>query len=152
MSLYVASGSTDNLTPEQRKRTMTRVHSKDTQPEMRVRRLVHGLGYRYRLHRKDLPGNPDLVFPNRRKIIFVHGCFWHGHNCKAGLKRPKTNEEYWSSKLARNYARDAENQTLLRAQGWDVLIVWECDLKRPDDLAIAIRRFLDDVGERQRHA
>jgi len=105
---------TDNLTPEQRKRTMTQVHSKDTQPEMRVRRLVHSLGYRYRLHRKELPGNPDLVFPKRRKIIFVHGCFWHGHDCKAGRKRPKANEEYWNAKLARNRDRDATNQTLVR--------------------------------------
>ncbi len=88
---------------------MTRVHSNDTQPEMRVRRLVHGMGYRYRLHRKDLPGNPDLVFPKRRKIIFVHGCFWHGPDCKAGRKRPKANEAYWSPKLARNRERDAAN-------------------------------------------
>jgi len=152
MSPYAAVVSTDNLTPEQRKHAMTRVHSKDTQPEMQVRRLVHGLGYRYRLHRKDLPGNPDLVFPKRRPILFVHGCFWHGHDCKAGCKRPKANEEYWSSKLARNRARDVENQALLRVQGWDVFIVWECDLKRPDDLVIAIRRFLGDPGEGQRHA
>jgi DNA mismatch endonuclease, patch repair protein len=143
---------TDNLTPEQRKRTMTQVHSKDTQPEMRVRRLVHSLGYRYRLHRKELPGTPDLVFPKRRKIIFVHGCFWHGHDCKAGRKRPKANEEYWSAKLARNRDRDTTNQTLLRAQGWDVLTVWECDLKRFDDLTVMIRRFLDDAEEAQQHA
>ena len=134
-------GYTDNLTPEQRKRTMTRVHSNDTQPEMQVRRLVHGLGYRYRLHRKDLPGTPDLVFPKRRKIIFVHGCFWHGHDCKAGRKQPKANEAYWSAKLARNRERDAANQALLRAQGWDVLIVWECDLKQFDDLTAVIRAF-----------
>lgn len=145
-------GYTDNLTPEQRKRTMTRVHSNDTRPEMRVRRLVHGLGYRYRLHRKDLPGNPDLVFPKRRKIIFVHGCFWHGHDCKAGRKRPKANETYWSTKLARNKERDVANQALLRAQGWDVLIVWECDLKQFDDLAAVIRRFLSGTEEEQQHA
>ena len=143
---------TDNLTPEQRKRTMTRVRGKDTQPEMRVRRLVHGLGYRYRLHRKDLPGNPDLVFPKRRKIIFVHGCFWHGHDCKAGRKQPKANQEYWTVKLARNRERDAVNQSLLRAQGWDVLIIWECELKRFGDLALVIRHFLSDSGEEQQHA
>lgn len=143
---------TDNLTPEQRKRTMTRVHSTDTQPEMRVRRLVHRMGYRYRLHRKDLPGNPDLVFPKRRKIIFVHGCFWHGHDCKAGRKLPKANEAYWSAKLVRNKERDAANQALLHARGWDVLIVWECDLKRFDDLTAVIRRFLSDAKEAQNHA
>jgi DNA mismatch endonuclease (patch repair protein) len=143
---------TDDLTPEQRKHTMTQVHSKGTLPEMRVRRLVHGLGYRYRLHRKDLPGNPDLVFPKRRKIIFVHGCFWHGHDCKAGRKRPKANEEYWTAKLARNRDRDVANQALLRAQGWDVLIVWECDLKRPAELMAVIRGFLGDAGEAQHHA
>ena len=129
----------DRITPERRSWLMSRVRSKDTTPELSVRRLVHGLGYRYRLHRKDLPGNPDIVFPRRRKIIFVHGCFWHGHDCKAGRKRPKANEEYWSAKLARNWDRDAANPVLLRVQGWDVLIVWECDLKRPDDLTAESR-------------
>jgi DNA mismatch endonuclease (patch repair protein) len=143
---------TDDLTPEQRKHTMTQVRSEDTQPEMWVRRLVHGLGYRYRLHRKDLPGNPDLVFSGRRKIIFVHGCFWHAHDCKAGRKRPKANEEYWSRKLTRNRERDAVNQALLREQGWDVLVVWECELRRPDDLTATIRGFLGDVGSAQQHA
>lgn len=143
---------TDNLTPEQRKRTMTRVRSVDTKPEMQVRRLVHGMGYRYRLHRKELPGTPDLVFSKRRKVILVHGCFWHGHDCKAGRKRPKTDEAYWSAKLARNAERDAANQALLHEKGWDVLIVWECDLKRMDRLTTVIRRFLNGAQEAQDHA
>ncbi len=96
---------------------MTRVRSVDAKPEMQVRRLVHGMGYRYRLHRKELPGTPDLVFSKRRKVILVHGCFWHGHDCKAGRKRPKTDEAYWSAKLARNAEQDAANQALLHEKG-----------------------------------
>ena len=145
------AASTDNLTPEQRKHTMTQVHSQDTKPEMQVRRLVHGMGYRYRLHRTDLPGNPDLVFPGRRKIIFVNGCFWHGHNCKSGRKQPKANEAYWTAKLARNRTRDASNQALLREQGWDVLVVWECKIRNREALADEIRSFLGPRGQ-QIHA
>jgi DNA mismatch endonuclease (patch repair protein) len=137
------SQNTDNLSPEQRRYTMTQVHSKDTGPELTVRRLLHSLGYRYRLHRKDLPGNPDLVFVSRRRVIFVHGCFWHGHDCRSGRKRPKTNEEYWLKKLERNRARDAENQAKLLALGWKVLIVWECQISEIEQLTISIRQFLD---------
>lgn len=137
------SGRTDNLTREQRRRTMKRVKSTNTSPEMLVRRLVHGMGCRYRLHRRDLPGAPDLVFAGRRKIIFVHGCFWHGHDCKSGRKRPKTNREYWSRKLDRNKTRDAENQLKLKELGWDVLIAWECEMKDRDALEERLRRFLE---------
>ena len=91
---------------------MAQVKGKDTTPEMSVRSLVHGMGYRYRLHRRDLPGNPDMVFPARRKIIFVHGCFWHGHNCKAGMKRPASNRWYWVPKLKRNRALQGEVRAL----------------------------------------
>lgn len=101
----------DPLTPAQRSYTMAQVKGKDTKPEIRVRRLVHGMGYRYRLHRTDLPGKPDLTFPSRRKVIFVHGCFWHGHNCKAGMKRPRSNQAYWPSRLERNKTRDKANRT-----------------------------------------
>ncbi len=137
------NGRTDNLTTEQRHRTMKRVKSENTTPEMLVRRLVHGMGFRYRLHRRDLPGVPDLVFSGRRKIIFVHGCFWHGHHCKSGRKRPKTNQEYWTKKLDRNKARDAENQLKLKELGWDVLIAWECEMKDRSALKARLGRFLE---------
>ena len=133
----------DPLTPEQRRYTMSQVHSKDTKPEMRVRRLAHHLGYRYRLHRKDLPGKPDLVFPGRKKIIFVHGCFWHGHDCRAGRKQPKTNQEYWTRKIQRNQERDIESQAKLCAAGWDVLVIWECETKDAEALADKLTAFLE---------
>lgn len=136
--------NTDNLTPEQRRRTMRQVRSSDTKPEMTVRRLIHGMGYRYRLHRRDLPGCPDLVFPGRRKVIFVHGCFWHGHDCPSGRKQPKTNRDYWSRKLQRNAERDRANVEKLHAAGWDVLVIWECQIRQGwDDLPEVIRSFLD---------
>lgn len=135
--------TTDNLSPDQRRHTMTQVRSKDTKPELVVRHLIHGLGYRYRLHRKDLPGNPDLVFISRRKVIFVHGCFWHGHDCRSGRKHPKTNEKYWLKKLQRNKARDADNQAKLLELGWKVLIIWECQIKDTEQLIVSIRQFLE---------
>jgi DNA mismatch endonuclease, patch repair protein len=104
---------------------MRRIRSKDTQPEMVVRSMVHRLGYRYVLHDKRLPGCPDLVFPARRKIIFVHGCFWHGHSCRHGT-RPRTNSEFWAEKIAGNQARHARHVRQLREAGWRVLVVWEC--------------------------
>lgn len=108
---------------------MRAVKSKDTKPELTLRRLVHGMGYRYRLHRRDLPGKPDLVFAARRKVIFVHGCFWHGHDCKRGDRQPKSNAAYWRAKIDRNRARDAAVQADLSAAGWSVLTVWECEMK-----------------------
>lgn len=134
----------DKLTPERRSANMSRIRAKDTKPEMLVRRLVHSMGYRYRLHRKDLPGKPDLVFPSRRKIIQVHGCFWHGHeaeNCLDG-RRPKSNTSYWNPKIDRNKERDAKNEHALREAGWNVMIVWECETKHPDTLAHRLREFL----------
>jgi len=119
----------DNLTRAQRSETMRRVRGKDTGPELRVRRMVHGMGFRYRLHVKELPGSPDLLFPARAKVIFVHGCFWHGHDCRAGLNRPSSNRRYWTPKLERNRRRDRANRTRLRRLGWRVLVVWECQLK-----------------------
>lgn len=111
---------------------MRAIKSTDTKPEMIVRRLVHGLGYRYRLHRKDLPGRPDLVFGPRRKLIFVHGCFWHGHRCRRGFREPGENPEYWTGKIGRNVERDAANQAKLIEAGWQVLTVWECETKVTD--------------------
>lgn len=124
--------------PAVRRRTMQAVKSKDTSPEMRVRRLLHARGYRYRLHGKELPGRPDLVFPGRRKVIFVHGCFWHGHDCARGARVPKSNTAYWVGKVGRNRARDVRTRGQLKAAGWKVLTLWECELK---DEASALRRL-----------
>lgn len=128
---------------EDRSRTMRAVKGRDTGPEMIVRRLAHGMGYRYRLHRKDLPGKPDLAFPSRRKVIFVHGCFWHQHHCARGARSPKSNREYWIPKLRRNKERDERNQRLLRESGWDALVIWECEMKDRDVLRDRIAGFLE---------
>ena len=122
---------------------MRRIRKTDTKPELVVRRLVHGMGYRYRLHRRNLPGTPDLVFPARRKVIFVHGCFWHQHDCALGRKRPAANPDYWHPKLARNVARDAENRERLARAGWNVLVIWECEAKDATALAGRIRTYLE---------
>jgi DNA mismatch endonuclease (patch repair protein) len=133
-----------------RSRVMSLVRGKDTGPEMIVRRLVHGLGYRYALHRKDLPGKPDLVFAPRRKLIFVHGCYWHGHPdpmCRRA-RIPKTRTEFWKAKIERNAMRDKDTESTLRLAGWDVLTVWECEtpILQRDELAKKIKRFLDGPG------
>ena len=133
---------TDNRTPEQRRRTMQAVKSKNTGPEWTVRRLLHRMGHRYRLHRKDLPGSPDIVFFSRRKAIFVHGCFWHGHDCPKG-HLPKSRLDYWKPKLERNKERDREKVANLEALGWTVLVIWQCEM---DDLATLASRLLDFVG------
>jgi DNA mismatch endonuclease (patch repair protein) len=126
---------------EVRSRTMRAVKSKDTKPEWLVRRLLHAAGFRYRLHGKDLPGKPDLVFPSRRKVVFVHGCFWHGHDCARGDRQPKINADYWIAKIARNKARDVEHLAALCAAGWKTHVVWECEIKNPGLLA-RLKRFL----------
>ncbi|MDZ7622437.1 MAG: very short patch repair endonuclease [Candidatus Competibacteraceae bacterium] len=113
----------------ERSRTMRAVKSRDTAPEMTVRRLIFSMGYRYRLHRKDLPGKPDLVFSIRRKVIFVHGCFWHGHDCRRGAGVPKNNREYWERKIARNRERDCQHSADLERGGWAVLTLWECQVR-----------------------
>ena len=121
---------------------MRAVKGTDTQPEMMVRRLAHGMGYRFRLHRKDLPGTPDLVFPRLRRVVFVNGCFWHGHDCARGARAPKANADYWSRKIARNSLRDAANLTALKAEGWRVAVIWECELKEPARVKKRLARFL----------
>ena len=131
----------DNLTPEERSAQMARIRSKDTKPEMFVRRLVHRIGYRYRLHRKDLPGKPDLVFGPRRKVIFVHGCFWHGHDCNLG-RIPKTRVDFWEAKIHTNRRRDEAHLVKLREAGWESLVIWECQLRNVYDLENRIRKFL----------
>ena len=125
-----------------RSATMRAVKSKDTKTELKVRSLVHRLGFRFRLHRKELPGTPDIVFPARRKVIFVHGCFWHGHDCARGCRMPKTNCEYWKSKIDRNRQRDAANLGKLSAAGWQALTIWECKLSDSEGLAEGLRLFL----------
>jgi len=109
---------------------MRRIRKTDTKPEMIVRRMLHAMGYRYRLHDKRLPGHPDIVLPRHRKVIFVHGCFWHRHDCPDGRKLPRSKPEYWGPKLERNRARDARQIAELRELGWDVLVVWECEVVR----------------------
>ena len=135
----------DTLSKRQRSERMGRIKAKDTKPEMTVRRLVHGLGYRYRLHRRDLPGNLDLVFTSRRKVIFVHGCFWHRHpdkDCKLA-RLPKTRLDFWLPKLEANRERDIKKQKQLRDLGWRFMIIWECQLNNLDDLLINIKGFLE---------
>jgi DNA mismatch endonuclease (patch repair protein) len=109
---------------------MRAVKSTDTTPEMQVRRFVHKLGYRYRLHRQDLPGKPDIVFPRLKRVLFVNGCFWHGHACARGDRPPKNNAEYWKAKIEKNRLRDSRHQETLTAQGWKSLIIWECALAK----------------------
>lgn len=137
--------------PETRSRTMRAVKGKNTTPELIVRRLVFALGYRYRLHLKDLPGKPDLAFPRLRKVIFVHGCFWHGHNCPRGARVPVQNREYWVRKIARNIARDKCAGATLKKLGWKSLVIWECDLKgNLGELEAVISSFLKSRGMGQR--
>ena len=122
---------------------MRAVRGKDTGPEMVVRRLIHSLGFRYRLYAKDLPGKPDLVFRGHRKAIFVHGCFWHGHRCKRGSRVPTANQEYWERKIARNRERDKAVRKELLGAGWRVLSVWECETRDAGVIAGKVKRFLE---------
>ena len=134
----------DTLTKEQRSERMGLVRGKDTGPEIAVRRLAYGLGYRYRLHGKGLPGRPDLVFGKKKKVIFVHGCFWHRHgdsSCKLA-RLPKSRLDFWVPKLEANKERDIRNQEALRAEGWGVLVIWECELTDQPALARKIGKFL----------
>ena len=132
----------ERLSLKQRSELMSRVRAVDTKPEMVVRRLVYGMGYRYRIHRRDLPGKPDLVFPSKRKVIFVHGCFWHQHNCRRAA-RPVTNVEFWNDKLDRNVSRDRNNLRKLREIPWEPLIIWECEMADKEQLAARLSKFLE---------
>jgi DNA mismatch endonuclease (patch repair protein) len=139
----------DTLTKAERSERMARIKSKDTQPELRVRRLAHALGYHYRLHRQDLPGCPDLVFSSRRKVVFVHGCFWHAHQgCKVANK-PRSSTDFWLAKFDRNRARDAKNLQALISSGWSVFTVWECETKHPEPLASRLVRFFGPVKKNE---
>jgi DNA mismatch endonuclease, patch repair protein len=127
-----------------RRRIMQAVRSKDTTPELLVRRLVTALGYRYRLHRRDLPGKPDLAFIGRRKVVFVHGCFWHGHNCARGAREPRSNRAYWLRKIDGNRLRDRAHLDALARTGWRALVVWECELKESAKVTRQLSRFLKE--------
>lgn len=125
---------TDVHSREVRSHNMSRIKGRDTQPEMRVRRLLHGMGFRYRLHVSGLPGKPDLVFPRARAVLFVHGCFWHMHRCKYGKPAPATNKTFWAEKRRSNVDRDKRNRRLLKKDGWKVFEVWECHTRRDEEL------------------
>jgi len=133
---------TDAISKERRSANMRSVKGRDTGPEKLVRRIAHRMGYRFRLHRQDLPGRPDLAFPGRRAVIFVHGCFWHSHDCKRGALKPKTNTAFWTAKLTRNSERDAAQLSRLKRDGWRALVIWECQTKNERRLSARVRRFL----------
>ncbi|RBH55809.1 MULTISPECIES: very short patch repair endonuclease [Pseudomonas] len=132
----------DSITPAERSHVMSLVKAKNTRPEMVVRRLVHGAGFRYRLHGAKLPGKPDLVFAGKRKVIFVHGCFWHRHKNCSLARVPKSNQEFWRAKLEGNKVRDEFNLQRLNEVGWEALIIWECELRNLDALEQRVRLFL----------
>jgi DNA mismatch endonuclease (patch repair protein) len=134
----------DLFSPRQRSSIMRAVKGKDTSPERIVRRMAHALGYRFRLHVSALPGCPDMVFPCRRKVIFVHGCFWHKHRCKRGDRMPVQNREYWLKKLDANRRRDRRHRAALAKLGYRVLVVWECQIRSPRRLESALRTFLEE--------
>ena len=127
---------------------MARIRSQDTQPEVTVRRLLYSLGYRYRLHRRDLPGSPDICFPPRKKVIFVHGCFWHRHDGCARASTPKTRTSFWEEKFRKNVIRDRRNITGLVEAGWETMVVWECETRDLERLAPRLVRFLDGNARR----
>ena len=136
----------DSLSREQRSRVMSHIHSKDTKPEMLVRRLLFAQGYRYRLHAKDLPGTPDLVFRGRRLAVFVNGCFWHSHSCPNGTHKPATNAEFWEAKRSRTVERDQQALTSLAGLGWHTITVWECELADLDAVATMLGEALGRPG------
>jgi len=144
----------DKLSPERRSENMRRIRGKDTSPELAVRKLCREIGFSgYRIHRKELPGKPDLAWIGRKLVIFVHGCFWHAHDCSEGLRKPKSNQQYWIPKIKRNQQRDAENIRNLRAAGWHVLVIWECEIAEKCLLSLKLLNFLQlNCFERQRGA
>lgn len=133
---------TDKISKERRSANMRAVPSRNTRPEIRVRQIVHRLGYRFRLHRDDLPGKPDIAFPSHQKAIFVHGCFWHQHNGCRRASVPQSNSRFWRNKLTRNAVRDAKQLVAIKKCGWQALVVWECEIKNEKLLTSRLRRFL----------
>lgn len=139
----------DTLSPAERSERMAKIRCKDSNPEMKLRRLVHGMGFRYRLHSKNLPGKPDIVFSRRRAVIFMHGCFWHRHEGCALARLPKSRVDFWKKKLEANKQRDQNNQELLESRGWRVLVVWECQLNDTTEISRIVREFLSDGNGRK---
>lgn len=135
---------TDVFPKEKRSWIMSRVRGRDTKPEILARSFIHCMGFRFRIHRRDLPGNPDIVLPRYSKVIFVHGCFWHGHKRCPRSRRPSTHRDFWNKKLNSNIERDKRNRKELRQMGWKVLLVWECDTRTPEILLKKLERFLYD--------
>lgn len=133
---------TDVLTPEERRKCMSNIKGKDTKPEIIVRKIAHRLGYRFRLNVKNLPGKPDLVFPGRKKVIFVHGCFWHMHNCRYGKVKPKTRATFWAKKRKSNTIRDKKCRLDLKKLGWQSLIIWECWTNNEQKISSLLKTFL----------
>jgi len=133
----------DRFTSQERSRIMSRIKGRDTKPEKFVRSLLHAMGYRFRLHRKDLPGKPDIVLPKHRKVVFVHGCFWHGHSDCCRAERPKANADFWNKKIDANMARDANAQSSLNKLGWDFLVLWQCEMRDVEKLQRNLECFLN---------
>ena len=141
---------TDRFSNEKRSAIMRSVRSKNTRPEILVRRMLHASGFRYRLHQKELPGKPDIVMPKHRTVIFVNGCFWHGHTCKKGTTMPKTHAAFWQEKISANKQRDKKNRSELRKRDWRVIIVWECETKQQESLSkILSERLRSPLATRQ---
>jgi DNA mismatch endonuclease (patch repair protein) len=146
---------TDVHSPEQRSFNMSRIRGRDTKPEMLVRRILHGAGLRYRLHGKGLPGKPDVVFAGARAVVFVHGCFWHMHRCKYGKPAPATNKDFWAEKRRGNAERDGRNRAQLKAEGWKVFEIWECQTRDSEKLQVKLApviEFVQGSGKRGRAA
>jgi len=135
---------TDVFSREKRSWIMSRVKGRNTKPEKLVRSFVHRMGFRFRVHRRDLPGNPDIVLARHKKVIFVHGCFWHGHKRCQRSKRPTTNKDFWNKKLDENIERDKRFRRKLRRMDWKVLIVWQCETRKPEKLLGKLERFLHE--------
>ena len=141
----------DRLSPAQRSENMRRITSRNTKPELVVRQAIRSLGFSgYRLHRRDIRGNPDIAWVGKKLAVFVHGCFWHGHDCKEGLRVPKSRAEYWVPKIARTRERDAAHRQALEAMGWDTLVVWECEAAKPSTLEGKLAGFLQRALKRRR--
>ena len=134
------------MTPHQRSYLMSRIRPKDTKPELALRHMIHALGYRYRLHDHNLCGRPDLVFPRRRKVILLHGCFWHRHDCPKGRSTPASKIDFWLAKFNATKERDARNKKALKRAGWDVLTIWECELKEMARVRVRVTQFLGPTG------
>lgn len=142
-------GGLDRLSQERRSWLMSRIKGANTKPEVAVRSLLHRMGYRFRMHRKGLPGTPDIVLPRLSAVVFVHGCFWHGHWCKQ-TKMPKSKKRYWGEKIDSNRRRDARKRRQLRELGWNVVVVWECELKQPKKLSARLSRLLERTSRDDR--